>query len=76
MTQGDPAYQADGYMNRGIPHATIANPDQALQHFTQFIELQPERANGYKARAMIYRELKRDVLAEADEKKASQLDKP
>jgi tetratricopeptide (TPR) repeat protein len=76
MTQRDPAYQADGYMNRGIAHATIANREQALQDFTKVIELQPERANGYKARAMIYRELKRDVLAEADEKKASQLDKP
>jgi Tfp pilus assembly protein PilF len=47
--------------------------DQALADFTKVIELDPTRANGYKARAMVYREMKKNDLAEADEKKAREL---
>lgn len=75
LMQGNPKYQADGYMNRGVAHATISNREQALSDFTKVIDLNPTRANAYRARSMILRELKRAALAAADEKKAADLEK-
>lgn len=76
LMREDPTYQADGYINRGIAYAKLGNRERALEDFTKVIELDPTRDNGYRARAMIYRELKKVALAEADEKKAAELSKP
>ena len=69
----DPVYLADGYMNRAISHHSTGNPQKALADLTKVIELQPRFVNGYRARAMVYRELKKNDLAEADERKAAEL---
>jgi tetratricopeptide (TPR) repeat protein len=73
LVAGDNVYQADGYINRGIAYAALGRREQALTDFTKVIELDPRRANGYRARAMIYREMKKGDLAAADEKKAAEL---
>ena len=67
-----PRYLADGYMNRGISHYYTGSRDKALADFSKVIEIYPQ-ANAYRARAMIYREMKKDSLAEADERKAAEL---
>ncbi len=69
----DPVYQADGYMNRGLSHYATGSRDKALADFSKVIELQPAEPKAYKARAIVYREMKRPDLADADEKKAAQL---
>src|SRR5687768_6367720 len=58
LMAGNNPYQADGYINRGIANASLGRRDQAIADFTKVIELDPKRANGYRARAMIYREMK------------------
>ena len=73
LMAGNPVYQADGYINRGIAKAALGRNEEALADFTKVIELDPKRANGYKARAMIYREMKKADLAAADEKTAAEL---
>ena len=73
--QGNAVYQADGHINRGIIHAQLGNRDDALRDFTKVIELRPDYPNGYRARAMLYREMNQTKLAEADEQKAAQLSK-
>lgn len=69
----DPVYLKDGYMNLGIAHFYTGSPQKALEDFTKVIELQPKFANGYRARAMVYREMKKTDLAEADERRAAEL---
>lgn len=69
----DPNYLADGYMNLGIAHFYTGHPQKAVDSFTKVIEVQPKRANGYKARAMVYREMKKPDLADADERRAAEL---
>ncbi|MBX3243180.1 MAG: tetratricopeptide repeat protein, partial [Acidobacteria bacterium] len=64
---------ADGYINLGIAQYYTGSPQKAVESFTKVIEIQPDRKNGYLARAMVYRELKKNDLAEADERRASQL---
>jgi tetratricopeptide (TPR) repeat protein len=76
LMSANSVYQADGYINRGLSHWNLGRRDQALADFTKVIELDPKRVNGYKARAMLYREMKKDDLAAADEKKAAELGKP
>ncbi len=72
----DPNMLGDAHMNRGIAYAyTPGGMEKSLADFTKVIELKPNWANGYLARAMIYRELKKDDLAAADEKKAASLQK-
>jgi Tfp pilus assembly protein PilF len=73
---GNDVYQADGYINRGIAYMNLGRREEALADFTKVIELDPKRANGYKARAMIYRDMKKDDLAAADEKRAAELAMP
>lgn len=70
------AYLADGYINRGIAHFYTGSPDSAIRDFTKAIELQPAKVSAYKARAFVYREMKKFDLAEADEKKAAELHSP
>lgn len=52
------------------------NLNKALEDFTRAIELNPKQINAYRVRAMVYRELKKPELAEADEKKAAELQQP
>jgi tetratricopeptide (TPR) repeat protein len=72
LMAGNDVYQADGYINRGIAYMNLGRREEALADFTKVIELDPKRANGYKARAMIYRDMKKDHLAAADEKRAAE----
>ena len=69
----DPIYLADGFMNLGIAYYYTGSPQKALDDFTRVIELRPTWPNGYSARSMLYREMKRTALAEADEKRAAEL---
>ena len=69
----DPLYLADGYMNLGISYFYTGSPQKAVDSFTSVIDLRPQWANGYKARAMVYREMKKVDLAKADETRAEQL---
>ncbi|MFN0139494.1 MAG: tetratricopeptide repeat protein [Pyrinomonadaceae bacterium] len=68
-----PSYLADGYMNRGICHYYNGNKQKALEDFSKVIEIQPTQPKAYQARAMLYREMKKDDLAAADERKAAEL---
>lgn len=69
----DPIYLADGYINLGLAQYFTGSPQKAVESFTKVIEVHPTRKNGYLARAMVYRDLKKIDLAEADELRASQL---
>ncbi|MBP6003853.1 MAG: tetratricopeptide repeat protein [Pyrinomonadaceae bacterium] len=69
----DPVYLSDGYMNLGIAQFYTGNPQRAVDAFTRVIEFQPKWPDGYRARAMVYREMKKIDLAEADERRASEL---
>lgn len=69
----DPVYLADGYMNLGIAHFYTGNAQKAVDDFTKVIEAQPKFANGYRARAMVYRAMKKNDLADADERLAAEL---
>lgn len=72
----DPNLLGDAYMNRGVAYAyTPGGMPKAVEDFTKVIEFKPNWPNGYLARAMIYRELKKNDLAAADEKKAAELKK-
>lgn len=69
----DPNYVADGYMNLGIAQFYTGNPQKAVDALTKVVELRPNWPNGYRARAMLYRELKKNDLAAADERRAAEL---
>lgn len=69
----NPNYLADGFMNRGICHYYTGNKKKALEDFSKVIEIQPKQPKAYQARAMLYREMKKDDLAAADERKAAGL---
>lgn len=69
----DPKYLADAYLNRGIAVGMTVGPAKAVADFTKVIELSPKRPNAYRARAIAYRQLKKDALAQADERKAAEL---
>lgn len=74
MNQASPAGIADGHVNRGICYAIVGNLDKALADSTKAIELNPKLLNAYKVRAYVYRQTNKISLAEADEKKASELE--
>jgi tetratricopeptide (TPR) repeat protein len=69
----DPIFLSDAYLNRGIALYYTGNSQGAIADFSKVIELRPTFAKGYKARAMLYREMKKNDLADADEKKAAEL---
>lgn len=75
LNTAPPSAISDGHINRGISYAMTGNLPKALEDFTKAIELNPKQINAYKARAMLYRELKKPELAAADEKKAAELEK-
>ena len=68
-----PEYLLDGYLNRGLAHASLGNLEKAVADLTKVIDLDPNFVNGYRARAMVYRNMKKSDLADADERKAAQL---
>ena len=74
LMAGNYTYQADAYFNRGVAHAYLGRRHQAVTDFTKVIELEPRR-DAYRARAILYREMKKDDLAAADEKMAAELGK-
>jgi len=67
MIVGNNVHQANADLNRGIAYVNLNRGEQALADFTKFIELDPTPPNGYRARAMLYRQMKKDDLATADE---------
>jgi Flp pilus assembly protein TadD len=69
----DPIYLSHGFMKLGLAHYSTASLQKALDDFTRVIELRPTWPNGYSARAVLYREMKKTTLAEADEKRAAEL---
>ena len=76
MISANPNYLADGYFNRGLAYAIQGRREQAISDFTKVVEIDPKRVNGYRARAMVYREMKKDDLAAADENRVKELTKP
>jgi tetratricopeptide (TPR) repeat protein len=73
LIRDNPEYLADGHMNRGIAKAMTGNLKEAVDDFTRVIELKPDSAKAYRARALVYRQMKKNELAEADERKAGGL---
>jgi tetratricopeptide (TPR) repeat protein len=69
-------YLADGYLNRGIAYVFTARPEQGLADISKAIELAPGYIDAYQARAILYRQLKKNDLAEADERKVAELTAP
>jgi len=69
LNPGNNRYLADGYLNRGIAYSNLNDQDRAVKDMTKAIELVPEYADAYGARAATYRKLKMDDLAAADEQK-------
>lgn len=69
----DPRYIADGYTNLGISLFYVGEKDKAIEAATKAIAATPTEPRTYKLRAMMYRELKKVDLAEADERKATEL---
>lgn len=73
LNPGNDRYLADGYVNRGVAFAVTGKLEQAEKDFTKAIELAPTYVDAYRARAMVYRDLKKPELAAADEKKAADI---
>jgi Tfp pilus assembly protein PilF len=73
LNPGSKRYLADGYLNRGIAHAVTGNTAQAEKDLTTAIELAPTYADPYGARAMLYREMKKEAQAAADQKQFEEL---
>lgn len=65
---------ANGYLNRGIANYYLNDAAAALADMGNAIAANPQLANAFKVRSMIYREMKKTALADADEKKAAELD--
>lgn len=71
----NPQYTVDGLMNRGIAHYYTGSKERAIADLTKAAEVMPTFPNAYRARAMVYRSMKKDDLAAADEKRAADLAK-
>jgi tetratricopeptide (TPR) repeat protein len=69
----NPQYLADGLLNRGIAYAEIGKLEQAIEDMTKAIVASPSYADAYGARAHTYRQMKKNDLAAADERKAAEL---
>ena len=70
-----PLMLSDAYLNRGIVQYYLGDIEKAVADMSKSIELNPKQVNAYRGRAMLYREQKKDDLADADEKKAAELSK-
>jgi tetratricopeptide (TPR) repeat protein len=66
-------YQSDGYLYRGFARQQMGQLAVALRDMTKSIDLTPDRAQGYRMRAKLYRAMKQMDLAAADEAKAATL---
>jgi tetratricopeptide (TPR) repeat protein len=75
LNPGNDQYLADAYLNRGIDYSNTGNSSQAEKDITRAIELSPRYADAYGARAVLYRQMKKDDLAAADERKFTELTK-
>ena len=64
---------ADCYLNRAITNYMLNDDAGALADLTKAIEANPKLVNAYVARSRIYRDQNKVQLAEADEKKAAEL---
>lgn len=73
LVPGNPQYLADGYLNRGIAYGETGKLEQAIADITKALEASPKYIAAYRARAITYRLMKKNDLADADEKKAEQL---
>lgn len=73
MLVKDPKYLADGYTNLGISLFYVGEKDKAIDAATKAIAATPAEPRTYKLRAMMYREVKKIDLAEADERKVAEL---
>jgi tetratricopeptide (TPR) repeat protein len=73
LDPGNPKYLADGHVNRAIAYASLNKLDLALKDASKAIELAPGYYDAYMVRAYIFRQLKKDDLANADETAASKL---
>ncbi len=73
LNPGSEPYLADGYLNRGIAYARLGKLDLAEKDMTQSIQVSPLYVDAYKARAAVYRQMKKDGLASADDRKAAEL---
>ena len=70
---GNPQYLADGHLNRGINYAMLSKFEAAEKDITKAIEISPKYIDAYRSRALVYRQQKKNALAEADEQKAAEL---
>lgn len=73
LNQSTPQYLADGYINRGLAQLYSGFPSKAVADFTKAIELAPNEKEAYIGRALAYRQLRKNALADADDKKAASL---
>ena len=64
---------ADCYLNRAITNYMLNADADAVADLTKAIEANPKLVNAYVARSRIYRDQNKVQLAEADEKKAAEL---
>lgn len=74
--QQDPS-DAEAYLYRGRAYQfrnAMGDPKKALADFGEAIRLAPDSADAYYSRAMVYRELGQEDLADADEMQARAAD--
>lgn len=64
---------ADCYLNRAITNYVLNDDTGAVTDLTKAIETNPKLVNAYVARGRIYRSQNKIALAEADEKKVTEL---
>jgi tetratricopeptide (TPR) repeat protein len=65
--------EKDYFSNRASAYAQIGNYDSALKDYTAAISYAPNNASNYTERAKVYRALGQIAQAEADERKAKEL---
>jgi len=73
LNPGNSIYLADGYLNRGIAYTYTNDLDRAVKDISKAIELVPNYVDAYGARAIVYRRMKNEDQALADEQRAKAL---
>lgn len=65
---------ADGYLNRAIAvYYSTNDAERSIADATEAIKANPNLVNAYRVRALLYREVGKNDLSAADEKKAAEL---